>query len=165
MDDKIRSLAKYRIEKAEDDLKSAKLLHTNSFYSQSLNRSYYSIFHSVRALLAFDKFDSKKHSGIIAYFNKNYVKEGIIEKEFSAILMTAERIRATSDYDDLSVASKADAKLQLENAEKFIKRIRDYFSESSLCKLIFVISTTLTSFLLKSLLILFIASLKTPSER
>ncbi|MDQ3019979.1 MAG: hypothetical protein M3R36_05330 [Bacteroidota bacterium] len=33
------------------------------------------MFHSVRALFLFDKFDSKKHSGIISYFNKNYIKK------------------------------------------------------------------------------------------
>ncbi|MCH7723775.1 MAG: hypothetical protein IIA49_06765 [Bacteroidetes bacterium] len=31
------------------------------------------MFHSVRALLAFDKFDSKRHSGIISYFINKYV--------------------------------------------------------------------------------------------
>lgn len=132
MDDKIKYLAKYRIEKAEDDLESAKLLLVNNFYSQSLNRSYYSIFHAVRSLLTFDKFDSKKHSGIIAYFNKNYVKTGKIGKELSAILMTAERIRTTSDYDDLFVASKDEAELQVENAEKFLYRIKEFLSSSSL---------------------------------
>lgn len=132
MDDKIKSLAKYRIEKAEDDLKSAKLLLTNNFYSQSLNRSYYSIFHAVRALLTFDKFDSKKHSGIIAYFNKNYIKTGKLEKEYSAILMTAERIRTTSDYDDLFIALEYEAKIQIEKSEKFLIRVIDYLSASFL---------------------------------
>ncbi len=40
------------------------------------------IFHAVRALLALDKFDSQKHSGIISYFNQKFIKTGKIEVEF-----------------------------------------------------------------------------------
>ena len=102
----VKDLSNYRIEKAQSDLSAAKLLYQNQLYTQSLNRSYYAIFHAVRALLAFDKFDSKKHSGIISYFNKSYVKAGFIGKEYSKILISAERIRTESDYDDLYTASK-----------------------------------------------------------
>jgi uncharacterized protein (UPF0332 family) len=37
-------------------------------FKTSANRSYYCIFHSMRAVLALDSFDSNKHSGIIAAF-------------------------------------------------------------------------------------------------
>ncbi|MBR1702400.1 MAG: HEPN domain-containing protein [Lachnospiraceae bacterium] len=50
-------------------------------YKSSINRSYYAIFHALRAVTAMDGFDSSKHSGVIAYFNKNYVKEGIFDKD------------------------------------------------------------------------------------
>ena len=69
MDNTETSLANYRLSKSKSDLNAAEILLKNKLYSQSINRSYYAIFHAVRALLAFDKFDSKKHSGIIAYFN------------------------------------------------------------------------------------------------
>jgi HEPN domain. len=59
MDDFIKELALYRIEKAKMDLEASKILLDNGLYSQSLNRSYYSIFHAVRAVLAFEQFDSK----------------------------------------------------------------------------------------------------------
>ena len=63
-----RELSEYRLSKAKQDLLAAKLLFDNNHFAQSLNRSYYAIFHAVRSLLAYDKFDSKKHSGIISYF-------------------------------------------------------------------------------------------------
>ena len=34
----------------------------------------------MRAVNALDGFDSSKHSGVIAHFNQNYVKEGIFPK-------------------------------------------------------------------------------------
>ena len=45
----------------------------------------------------YEKFDSRKHSGIISHFNKRYIKEGIFDREYSKILMGAEKIRSKSD--------------------------------------------------------------------
>lgn len=59
MKNEIYDLSMYRLEKARNDLESAKINFEKNLYSQSLNRSYYSFFHAVRALLAFDEFDSK----------------------------------------------------------------------------------------------------------
>lgn len=116
-------LSKYRLEKANDDLAVSRLNLDNKKYSQSINRSYYAMFHAVRALLALEGFDTRKHSGIISHFNHYYVKSGIIELEYSKMLTTAFKFRNDSDYDDFFVASADDAKLQYQNANKFIKRI------------------------------------------
>lgn len=129
MDNTIKSLSEYRLSKSKSDLEAAKILFQSNLFAQSVNRSYYSIFHAVRAMLAFDRFDSKKHSGIIAYFNEHYIKTGFIEKEYSVYLMSAERIRTESDYDDLFVASKDQAEKQIENAKKFIMRISSFIME------------------------------------
>lgn len=55
MDKKQRDLSNYRLEKAKDELDTADLTFRNSKFSQSINRSYYAMFHSVRALLALDR--------------------------------------------------------------------------------------------------------------
>lgn len=68
--------------------------------AQSVNRSYYAIFHAVRALLAFDKFDSKRHSAIIEYFNQHYIANGKIGKEYYKMLASAFDTRIKSDYQD-----------------------------------------------------------------
>ncbi len=112
--------------KALEDLDTSEILFKNRKYSQSINRSYYAMFHAVRALLAFDKFDSKKHSGIISYFNTKYVKSGIFEVEYSKMLTTAFKIRNDSDYKDFYIITRQDSYLQLNNAKKFILRIKEY---------------------------------------
>lgn len=126
MDDMFIDLARYRMEKAKSDLEASKLMLENNLFAQSLNRSYYSIFHAVRSVLAFEKFDSKKHSGIIAYFNRNFISKKIFDKEYSKILMGAEKIRNKSDYNDFYIASKYDAEQQIINANKFIKTMEKY---------------------------------------
>jgi uncharacterized protein (UPF0332 family) len=87
------------------------------------------MFHAVRALSAMDTFDSKKHSGVIAYFNQNYVKNGMIEPRYSKMLTGAFKIRNDCDYDDFYIASHKDALIQYENAVSFLKRIEQCIEE------------------------------------
>ena len=68
LDENRISLCKYRIEKAYECLKSAVILKNVGDYTSSANRSYYSIFHAMRAVMALDGEDRKKHSGVVAYF-------------------------------------------------------------------------------------------------
>jgi uncharacterized protein (UPF0332 family) len=42
------------------------------------------------------------------------------------MLSNAFDIRNDSDYDDFYIAPREDALIQLENAKKFLKRIREY---------------------------------------
>jgi uncharacterized protein (UPF0332 family) len=129
MQSKRTDLCNYRLEKAKEDLKAAQILLKEGLFSQTLNRSYYSIFHAVRALFALDEFETHKHSGLISYFNKNYVMEGIFEKEYSKILTQAEWVRNKSDYRDFYIVSKDSAEKQVENAGKFIQRMEDHIKD------------------------------------
>ena len=73
-----------------------------------------------------DGVDFSKHAGVIAYFQKNYVKSGIFEKEYSKILTEAFEIRSESDYDDYYIIAKEDAEIQIQNAQFFINGIMEY---------------------------------------
>lgn len=55
-------------------------------YRTSLNRSYYAVFYAMRAVNVLEGFDSSKHSGVIAYFNSHFLKEGKLDKELSKII-------------------------------------------------------------------------------
>ncbi len=131
MEDKIKVLSRYRLEKAKQDMETADITLKHNKLAQSVNRSYYAIFHALRALLAYDKFDSKKHSSIIGYFNKEYIAGGKIEQDYYKIIAGAFDIRTKCDYQDFYVVSKEDAKKQLINEEKFIYMIEKYIDEKS----------------------------------
>lgn len=49
--------AKYRIERAKEDLDAAKVMFELNCFRVANNRAYYSIFHAMRAVLAFDGYD------------------------------------------------------------------------------------------------------------
>lgn len=119
-------LSRYRMNTANETLETAELLFENHKYKDSVNRSYYAIFHAMQAVLALEGVDYKKHSGVIAHFREKYIKTGIFPKELSVIIGQASLVRDQSDYEDFFLVSGDEAKKQLEDAKRFCKRIGDY---------------------------------------
>ena len=74
LNQKARDLSLYRLQKAKEDLESSKKNYQGGDLRTAVNRAYYAIFHSLRAVLALDEYDSKKHSGVICEFRLRYVK-------------------------------------------------------------------------------------------
>ena len=126
MDGSLTDLSKYRLETAKEDLATAKKNFEDASYRASVNRSYYAIFHALRAITALDQFDSGKHSGIIAYVNQHYVKSGVFDKEFSKLIDSAFRLREKADYEDFYVVAIEDAGKQIEKAETVIAMVEEY---------------------------------------
>ncbi len=124
-----KELSDYRIKTAKETLEAAKLLYENARYKDSINRSYYVIFHSMRAVLALEGADYKKHSGVIAHFREKYIKSGIFSRELSGIIGQLSLIRNQSDYEDFFLVSAEDAAQQLENAEKFYVLVSGYLGK------------------------------------
>ena len=83
MPDYQKELVEYRLKTAQEKLHSAKILLDAGEYKDSIGRSYYAMFSAIRAILALDKVDFSKHAGVIAYFQKEYVKTGKFDKEYS----------------------------------------------------------------------------------
>jgi len=124
----IQELCRYRLDKARDELSTSTILLGHKKFSQSINRSYYAVFQATRALLALDRFDSKKHSSIISYFGKQYIASGRIPHIYHEILTGAFKIRNLSDYDDYYVATKEEAENQNRQAEQFVDFIGSYIN-------------------------------------
>lgn len=118
----------HRLDSAKEKLGSAKLLLDNGSLKDSIGRSNYAMFTSVRALLARDGVDFSKHAGVIAYFQKEYIKTGILDVKYSKYISQAFQVRNNADYADFYIVSKADAEEQYEHAEDFYQMIRDYLS-------------------------------------
>lgn len=120
-------LFNHRLGKAQDQLAQAELLLKDGRYDGSVNRSYYAIFSAIRALLALIKLDARKHSGVITYFDRYFVKTGLFDKHFSRIIHTAFDVRQASDYEDFYVISADQARLQFENGWNFVQEVENYF--------------------------------------
>lgn len=116
-------LAKYRLNKAKDLLEQAVLLNDNEKYDGSINRFYYAIFNAIKSILALIELDSSKHSGVLSFFDRYFVKLNLLEKEYSRIAHEAFDIRQDNDYEDFYMPTKNEAVSQIDNASKFINEI------------------------------------------
>ena len=67
-----QALMCYRLSMAKERLDSSKLLLEHASYKDSIGRSYYAMFTAVRAILALDGVDFKKHAGVISYFQRKH---------------------------------------------------------------------------------------------
>jgi uncharacterized protein (UPF0332 family) len=127
----VMELARYRLEQANDCLKAAGNNLESDLYKDALNRSYYCIFHSIRAVLALGSYDSKKHSGIISEFHKNFIKTEKFDKRFSVVIRQSFQIRNRSDYEDFYVVAKEDVVQQIENAKDFMQASTEYINKNA----------------------------------
>jgi len=121
-----KALIAFRMEQAHICLNAAVRDTEAEEYRAAASRSYYCVFHAMRAVLAKDCFDSKKHSGIISAFRERYIRTGIFPAVFSDIIKQAFENRGKSDYEDFFVISKEETAEQIENARTFLAAVEEY---------------------------------------
>lgn len=129
MDKALWDLSQYRMDQAKRCIRSAKVLAEDEDYKGAANRSYYAIFHCMRSVLALEGKDFSKHSGVSAYFRKEYIKTGVFDIELSDIIKEAFDIRSDSDYDDYYLISKEEVLEQIGNAEIFYQKVNEYLKQ------------------------------------
>jgi uncharacterized protein (UPF0332 family) len=127
-----QALIQYRLTEARETLDEAQTLYDQDKSPRSIvNRSYYAMFYATLALLATIDSESPKHSGVIALFDKKFVKQKILPKEMSIMLHEAFESRQEGDYRDFSKIDRNKAAEILKSAEVFIKAIEDKLSNRS----------------------------------
>ena len=121
--------AKYRLERAKEEYETAQLLYKENKLLAANNRAYYSIFYSIRAVLAMEKIDFKKHKDVLAYFNKNYVKTEIFPRQIGRRIVLASKVREDSDYDDEYDPSSEATYSQIETSRELIELVEKYLKK------------------------------------
>lgn len=126
MDSRKKELSNYRLSQAEDSIKVAQMSLDNNLYKDSINRSYYATFYAIKAVLALEEVDFKRHKDAVAYFNKKYVVTDIFSKELGRKVGMLKQLREKSDYDDFYIAGKEEAKIQIDTAFQMIEEVKKY---------------------------------------
>jgi len=126
-EEKKRSLVQYRIKQAEESLEEAKFLFEGNKSPRSvINRAYYSMFYAVLALLIYEPFSTSKHSGVVGYFNKHFIKEGLFDKEYGRSLNKAFELRQREDYREFVNLEMEHVTPFIQKAEDFIRAVQEY---------------------------------------
>ena len=122
----MRDLTIYRLELAKERLTVSKDMLEGEHFKDSINRSYYAIFSATRALLSEEHIDFKKHSAVISYFRREYVKTDKFDVKFSDYIGDAFRARQYSDYEDFFIVSREEAEIQYQHAVEFVEAVKKY---------------------------------------
>ena len=120
MKDAVLRLARHRIERAREALKDGQLLLAQGSLTSAINRFYYAAFYGARALLATREVDSSRHSGVIALFQKHFVKPGLFDASTARALPRAFEKRQTSDYGDFAILTAAEVERVRDDVSAFV---------------------------------------------
>ena len=119
-------LSKYRLKIAESTYQMAELCFENQGYRDAVNRSYYATFYALRAVLALEGVDFKRHKDVVAYFNQHYVATEKFEREMGKRIGRLKTMREDCDYDDFYVIERDEVLEQLRTAEIVIGAVKHY---------------------------------------
>ena len=122
------SLAKVRLEIAEELLQESKLLLEQGAYKSANNRAFYAIEKSIKALLASIEIEVQTHNGGLKQFNYHFIYngDGTFTNEDYKKIASAEQIRNASDYDDFYIANKEETRALVKSAEEYVMKVKRY---------------------------------------
>ncbi|AAD36082.1 MULTISPECIES: HEPN domain-containing protein [Thermotoga] len=116
-------IIEYWRRRARECLDDAKLLLKNERLHSAVNRIYYALFYQVSALLLAKGLSFSKHSGVLAAFNREFVKTGKVNKELGKFYNRMFEHRKTGDYGELVEFEEENVKDWIRKAEGFLDAI------------------------------------------
>jgi hypothetical protein len=118
-------LVKYRFERAYNTLNDARQYFNSATLESTVNRIYYAIFYAATALLISKGLSSTKHSGVRALFNREFVKQGIIDTALGQFFSDIQDSRQEGDYKDFVQFNREEVAKWLKEAELFINKVEE----------------------------------------
>jgi uncharacterized protein (UPF0332 family) len=97
-DQDFKALVAYRLDEAMEALQDAESLLNGGRLRSAANRLYYAAFYAAVAVLLTKRLEYSKHSGVIAFFDKEFIGTGLLPKEYSRTLHRAFNERQQDDY-------------------------------------------------------------------
>lgn len=116
------------LERGRQALAAAEALADLLLFADSISRSYYAVFHCLRALLFSRGVEPKTHSGAIHLFNSEFVRRGLFASTHNRLLAGMKGARELADYDAAASFSRDDARGQIADAHAFAAEVRSFLS-------------------------------------
>lgn len=113
----------YRLERARAALRDAKTLVDAGSLHPAVNRLYYACFYCVSALLLSEGKSFSKHSGVRAFFDRDFVKAGRVPVTLARFYRRIQDRRQKADYADFITFQPAEVAKWLDEAEEFVNTL------------------------------------------
>lgn len=106
MTENLSDYLNYRIQRSFETFKDAKLLAEHKSLNSCVNRLYYACFYAVSAILYLKGIEPKTHKGVRIKFLEEFIKPGIVNKEFGKLFNDLYDLRQEGDYSDFITFDK-----------------------------------------------------------
>jgi uncharacterized protein (UPF0332 family) len=127
----VKALIISRLQQATECLDDARyLLAAARGTRTAVNRAYYAAFYAVLALLQTIGKAPRKHKGALALFDTEFVRTGILPKEFSMTVHQLFDARQEDDYRRFDPIPIEEANDFLVIAEQFVHGVREHLQRS-----------------------------------
>ncbi|MEE9164975.1 MAG: HEPN domain-containing protein [Nitrospinota bacterium] len=131
MNDKLIALIQYRLKEADDSINEAGVLLKEGMSMRAvMNRLYYAMFYAVLALLQQKQMGASKYSGAISFFDREFIKKGIFDKELSKTLHRAFELRQKGDYMEEPEVTKEDVDELFPKTIDFVNKVKSYLTKN-----------------------------------
>ena len=129
MSEEKRQKIQLEIEAGNESLDAVKTLMEKGLYRSAISRTYYGLFHYIRALLYTQGLEPKSHEGLEHLFGLHFVKAGRVDRGSAKLLARLQKYREQSDYGLVTVFTKEDVGQELAEVERFVQSIQGYLKK------------------------------------
>ena len=130
-----KNLANYRMVQATQALEDGKMLLAGGSMHGAANRIYYAVFYCASALAASRGAEFSKHAGVISFFDKEFVKAGMLSAALSKTLHDAFAERQEDDYVPFAQPTRKTVTDLLDRATEFLAEARRLLEEDGVLSL------------------------------
>lgn len=110
----------HRLQRAQETFAEAQMLFEGNHWGGAVNRIYYALFYAVSALALAHDFTTSSHTQLRGYFNREFVKTGIVALEMGTLYHLAYDNRTTGDYADFPTFEAEKIAGMLKNTHNFL---------------------------------------------
>jgi uncharacterized protein (UPF0332 family) len=128
MPDRKPELIALRLHQAKETIDDVAFLIQNKRLVIAINRIYYGMFYALLALALQYDFKTSKHTQLIGWFNKEFIKTGKIEVRYSKIIQSAFSARTDGDYGIFMEFSCEAVQKMHEEMKEFILEIERFLN-------------------------------------
>ena len=119
-----RESARAEIDLAEEELRAADGLLRDGLTRIATARTYFAVFHALRAQLYAEGFEPRTHAGAQHLFNLHFVRTGRYEPATSRLIARLQKYREDADYAPAFVVDERGAREDLDAGRRFVAQVR-----------------------------------------
>ena len=115
---------KANLERSQNAVDAAQELLAGGYTDFAASRAYYAAFYGATALLLSEELAFGKHSAVLSFIHKEFVRSGKLDQEHGKNLNWLFELRGVGDYGVTMHVSQQDAERAIQVATEFIRAIQ-----------------------------------------